>query len=439
MNLVRLARCALVLACVATSARADLFQLYGYGPRATAMGGAMTAEANDYTAAFYNPAALVERKELNFGFHVQWSRMAPTVTSTDRAREVDCAACTAPDNVGTAVGLLFPLAGKVKNHVAIGLGVYLPTAVLLRLNAVDPNTPYWYRYQGNNERLGLHLGVGIKLVEWLKVGLGVQVLADLVGSGANVRVDVFSKQVETRDINAYLGTRVAPVFGVHASPLKRLRLGVTYRMEMKLLYEIPASVDLEGIGILRFNLKGVAHYHPHNVSFGAAYDVTDDLTVSVDGDWHHWSAAPSPYMGLDVDLSGPTLEALGLGSALDINSPVQRPGFVDTFGVRLGLEYRVSPRFAARAGGFYRPTPVPRQDTAGTNLMDSNAIGAAVGLGFNFPDPLEIFASPVQIDLAAQGQFLLPREARKEPTDVTPSYSYSANVFGVTAAIRYDF
>lgn len=435
----RAARCALVLACLATSARADLFQLYGYGPRAAAMGGAMTAEANDYTASFYNPAILVDRKDVNVGFGVQWYSMAPSVESLDRARTLDCSNCKAPDTVGTSVGLLLPLAGKVKNRVAFGMGIYLPTAVLLRLNAVNPDSPYWYRYQGNNERLGLHLGLGIKIVEWLKLGLGLQVLADLVGDGATVKVDVFSKQVETRNISAYLGTRVAPVFGVHVQPMKRLRLGVTYRMEMKLLYSVPASVDLDGIGTLGFTMSGVAHYHPHNVSFGAAYDFTDDFTVSLDGEWHHWSAAPSPYMNIAVDLSGPSLDALGLGSALDITSPVQRPGFVDTLSARLGAEYRLSPRFALRGGGFYRPTPVPKQDTAGTNLLDSAAIGAALGLGFNFPDPLEIFSSPIQIDLAAQGHFLLSREAQKDPTDVTPPYRYSTTVYGVTAAVRYDF
>jgi long-chain fatty acid transport protein len=432
-------RWAAILACLATSAYADLFHLYGYGPRAAAMGGAMTAEANDYTAAFYNPARLVDRKEFNFGFHFQWNRLVPNVESLDRARPVDCSTCQPPDAVGTAFGFLFPLAGKVKNHVAIGVGVYLPTGVLLRLQATDPGSPSWYRFQGNTERLGLHLGVGIKIVEWFKIGLGLQVLADLLGKGGAVRVDVFSKEVERRDLDAYLATRAAPVVGLSIAPLQRLRIGVTYRAEIMLRYEIPATVELDGIGTLGFTLAGVAHYHPHNVSGGVAFDVTDALTVSLDVDWSHWSAAPSPYLSLDVDLSGPTLDGLGLGSALDILSPTQRPGFVDTVGVRLGGEYRLSERFAARAGGFYRPTPVPRQDTAGTNLMDNAAIGAAVGVGFNFPDPLEIFASPIQIDVAAQAQFLLAREARKEPADATPPYRYAANVFGVTAAIRYDF
>ena len=93
----------------------------------------------------------------------------------------------------------------------------------------------------------------------------------------------------------------------------------------------------------------------------------------------------------------------------------------------------------ARAGAFLRPTPVPKQDTQGTNLLDNTTIGASVGVGFNFPDPLEIFPHPIQIDLAGQAQFVLAREAKKATTDDQPGYTYSANVYGVSAAIRYDF
>lgn len=431
---------ALVVASIATSARADNFNLFGYGPRAAAMGGAMTAEATDYTSVFYNPALMVERKDVNFGFAFQWYRMVADVQPKDLAQEVNCTNCTSPDAVGFSLGLVFPLSGKVKNHLAIGLGLYLPSAVMLRVNAPDPTTPFWYRYHSNPERIVIHTGVGIKIVEWLKVGLGIQALADLLGNGANVKVDLFSKEVQLRELNSYLGTRVAPVFGLHVSPLdKRLRLGVTFRWEMKLLYEIPATVDLATVGTLSFAVTGVAHYTPHTLSFGAAFDITEQLTVSLDGEWQNWASAPSPYANLLIDLSGPLLDGLGLGTALDVTSPAQRPGFADTFGGRLGVEYRLSPRFQARLGGFIRPTPVPKQNVAGTNLLDNTTIGVAGGIGFNFDDPLEIMANPIQIDIAAQGHFILGREADKDSTDVVPSYTYSSRVGGVTASIRYDF
>jgi long-chain fatty acid transport protein len=436
----RRALVALILV-VTPAAHADNFDLFGFGPRGSAMAGAMTAEANDYTAVFYNPALLVERKDVNFGFHFQYYRMQADVAQKDpnSVNKLNCSACTAPDSVGYSLGLAVPLGGKVKNHLALGVGIYLPSQVLLRVNAPDTNTPYWYRYNGNPERLSVHLGAGIRIVEWLKIGLGVQALADLVGDGANVSVDLFSKQVKLNTLNSYLGTRVSPVFGLHVSPTNWLRFGATYRGEMKLIYQIPAKVDLQGVGTLGFTVSGVAHYSPHTVSVGAAIDPVKNLTISLDGEWQNWSAAPSPYVNLVIDLSGKTLDGLGLGSALDVSSAMQRPGFADTISARLGGEYRVSDRFAARLGAFYRPTPVPKQDTAGTNLLDNDSVGVTGGIGFNFPDPLEIFQAPIQIDLAAQATFIMAREANKDPTDNVPSYTYSSRVYGASIAVRYDF
>ncbi len=45
----------------------------------------------------------------------------------------------------------------------------------------------------------------------------------------------------------------------------------------------------------------------------------------------------------------------------------------------------------------------------------------------------------MHLDLATQGQFLLGRETKKDPTDDVPSYKYSATVYGLTASVRYDF
>ncbi len=434
-----------VVACVlAVPAFADPVSLYGYGPRAAAMGGAMTAEANDFTAVFYNPALLTRRKELNFGFAFQFHRLIPEIISKDLAKPIDCSQCEAPDNVGTTTGFVFPIGGKVKNHLSIGLGLYLPTSVFVRVNAPDATTPYWYRYNGNLERFVLHVAAGIKVTDWFSFGPGVSVLANLQGrvaggGGALARVDLFSRNVKVKELDASLTTRIAPTFGVAVTPIPQLRFGATYRYEIMLPVTIPAIVDLEGIGTLNLSVNAISHYQPHQVSFGAAWDITEQLTVSLDGEYQHWSTAPSPYVSLSVDLSGPTLAALGIDKALDLNAPATSPGFTNTLGVRLGGEYRFSERFAARLGGSYRPTPVPLQNVAGTNLLDGNTVGLAGGIGFNFPDPLEVFQHPIQVDLAFQTAFILQREATKPSFDVLPSYTYSARVLGGSAMIRYDF
>lgn len=420
-------------------AGAEVLSLYGYGPRAAAMGGAMTAEATDYTAVFYNPALLVDRKEVNFGAQFHFYRMVADVRSRDLGKELDLSNANAPDSVGSSVGVVLPFPGKVADHLALGLGLYLPSEVLVQLNAPSAVTPYWYRYQANPARFTLHLGAGIRILDWLKVGAGFQVLVDVIGTASSVQVDLFSKQVKTVSEDARVGIHVAPVFALHLAPHPRLRFGLTFKGQIELKFSIPATVNLEGIGILGFTASGVAHYSPHTLNLGVAVDALKELTFTLEGEWQNWSAAPSPYVAINVDVSGRTLEALGLGTALDVSSASQRPGFADTLGARIGIEYRVWERLAARVGGFLRPTPVPKQDTAGTNLLDNTTFGVSCGLGFNFTDPLEIFQHPIQIDLAGQAHVMPKREAKKETFDPQPGYTYAANVYGGTVAIRYDF
>ncbi len=420
------------------TARADVFGTYGFGGRAMAMSGAQTADADDFTGTFYNPAVLVNRKQASFGFFFDYALMNSDVTPVDSHRTLDCTYCKAPDSAGFSVGALFPVGGKINNRIAIGVGLYLPYQHVVRVMAPDPGRPFWYRYNSHPDRIMINLGLGIRATDWLNIGLGVQVMADITGNGANVKVDLFSKQVELRELDSHLASRVGPVFGVQVKPTSRLRLGASFRWEMMLLYNIPASLNLDGVGTLGFALTGITQYTPHTISFGAAFDVTDKFTVSLDGEYALWSRAPSPYMNLNVDLSGDVLKALGLDEALDIASPTQKPGFTDTFGGRLGLEYRFNAHVAARGGAFYRPTPVPRQSVPGTNILDSTAVGGSLGAGFAFNDPLEVFSAPIHIDIAAMATFLLPREAQKESTDSTPSYNYRAQVFGMMVGLRYE-
>lgn len=423
----------------ATAAQAEEFTTYGFGPRAAAMAGAMVADASDYTGTFYNPALLVNRTDVNFGASVNWYRTFTEVTSNDATRPIDCTYCQPPDAVGMSLGALFPLGGKVKNRVAIGLGLYIPFERLLRVLAPSTNQPFWYTFNSHNERLIIYLGLGVKIVDWLTVGIGAQALADLVGQGAKVKVDLFSKAVEAQVIDAHLAAHVAPVFGLQVKPIPRLRFGLTYHYEMSLKYSIPASIDLDGIGSLAFEAHGYTHYSPHSFVLGAAFEPHPDLTVALDAEFALWEFAPSPYLGMTMDLSGETLEALGLGSALDLAQDPPKPGFTNTLGVKLGLEYRLSKRFALRGGFFYRPTPVPKQDAEGTNVLDGSTLAATLGGGFNFDDPLEIFQSPIHIDLSVQTQFMIGREAKKDPLDTMPSYSYVGRTFGVSSALRYDF
>lgn len=433
--------CVFALAAILGTSRAhaDVFDTFGAGPRAAAMAGAMTADADDHSATFYNPALLVHRRDANFALHANYYRPLTSVAAVDKSRSLDCSGCTPPDTMGVGLGLVGPLGGKLKDRVAVGVSLYVPVQRLTAATFPEPSAPYWYHYHTASERLELFAALSIRLTNWLTIGGGVNVAASLLGSGSVDRVDLFSKRVEARSLQAELATKVAPVVGVHVMPLPRLRFGATYRGEMAVQVRVPASVDLGDVGTLSLLIDGIAQYSPHTVQFGLALDLGDDVTVALDGEWQRWSNAPSPYKDLTIDLSGEVLSGLGLDQALDVKSDAQPPGFQDTLTGRLGFEFRAHRRFTARAGAYYRPTPVPQQNTSGTNILDGNTLGLTAGLAFNFDDPLEIFGRPIIIELSGLAGFVLPRTANKSQFDSVPTYSYSATLAGASAAMRYDF
>jgi long-subunit fatty acid transport protein len=417
---------------------ATLYESFGFSPRGVAMSGALTASADDFTATFYNPAMLVLRKDFNVGLGFDYGDPAGRVEAKGEG-QLDCSYCDPDSFAGFNLGLLFPLGGKVANRVALGLGLHGPAATVASVRAPDPNRPFWYGWHNRQDRILVFVGAGVRIVDELTVGVGLQTLADLVGNGAATRVDLFARQVRFKEVSSDLANTVAPNAGVYWSPTPALRLGASFRGEMGLVYRIPANIDLEGVSTLNLVVEGIDHYSPPTLTGGVAWQPTPSLTLALDGSYQLWSRAPSPYMDITVDLEGETLRAMGLDEALDLESRSSPPGFEDTVETRLGIEYQAAEGFVLRGGFSFRPTPVPRQSAAGTNILDGTTVGVSGGMGFSFDDPLEVLANPLTFELAGRGLFLLPREAEKDRTDELPPYTYSASVFGVSVAFRYSY
>jgi hypothetical protein len=401
--------------------------------------GAQVAAATDASATFSNPALLGHLATPSVEFAGSGLFYAADVAPLSQGATLDCSACSPPDAFGTQLGLVSPLGGRLKGRASVGASLYLPTDVVLRVRLQDPNRPAWYHWDNNPRHLLLFFGAGVKVTDWLSLGAGVQVLADLVGQGASLRVDLFSKEITFRDLDSSIVPRVGAVVGLAVTPHRAFKLGASFRGELANTVTIPATIDLSGVGTLGFTVAGTSHYTPNSVTAGVAVEPAEGLTLSADVAWEQWSRAPSPWVDLQVDLSGQTLAALGLDEVLDLASAKGRPGFVDTLGVRAGAEWRAGPGFALRAGGFYRPTMVPGQDALGTNVLDGNRVGGGLGVALSGRDPLELLEGTLHLELGLQASQMLQREADKAPSDPVPAYRYAMTVFAGQVGLRYTF
>lgn len=423
----------LLLLVVGSAAHASVFDTYGFGSRATAMAGAHAAASDDYTAVYYNPGALTVRKvpHVGTGLNLVVPRLA-----IDRDVPND----EAPDselpqtNVGVNLGVLFPLGGLVENRFALGAGIFLPTLQVTRVDALPPATPHFHRYDALPDKLVLAVAGAFEPHETISFGLGMQVLGNLTGN-AKVELDLLNQRFARKELSVDVHADLAVTAGVHVRPWDTLRLGFSFRDELALGYKLITDVVITGVGELVAEVEGVSAYTPQQFTWAAAYDPTDEWTLTVDVLWARWSRSPDPTGRFVVRLDA---TQLGIDEIEGRSAPVDL-GAVDTVEPRVGAEWRPDERWAVRGGYGLRPTPLPAQ-TGYTNYVDSDAHQVGMGLGYSFPDPLAMHQTPITLDLTAQLTWLAERRASKvDPSDPVGDYVAGGPIWHTTLTFRHDF
>ncbi|MFN3202271.1 MAG: OmpP1/FadL family transporter [Bradymonadia bacterium] len=424
----------------ATPAQASVLEIFGFSARGTAMGSAQTAAANDYTATFYNPAALTVPKRVIVGAGVVG--MLPRLTvdrDFSQINQRDIEASYPGDAGGFTLGALFPLGGLIDNRVAVGVGVYVPTLALVRGEGVDSQRPQFYRYENLPDKYVLLTSVAFEFTDWISIGIGAQVLAQLNGA-VLAQIDVPNGRVNSRQIEVELRPTAAPVAGVHVRPTSNLSFGLSWRGNVQLDYGLPAEIQLEELLSLDLQLGGTVLYHPDIVTLGAAWQISDDWLTSLDVSYAWWSGAPDPSPRLALDISGTLVDGLGLEERLDGGSgnPIDL-SFKDVPQVRLGVEHTPIDALAIRAGYSWRPTPAPIPSGA-FNYIDTDAHIVSLGLGVVFQDPLEIRRNPIHLDAVYQGTVMASTRVDKAAGTRDPVGGYDAGgvVHFIGLTFRHD-
>lgn len=421
-------------------AQASVYDLYGFTPRGRAMGNAQTADADDFTGAFYNPATLTRRKQIVVGAGLLHTRPGLTIDRQYQSDAQRAVPHTTPDAfTGLNIGALFPLGKKFGDRVAIGVGMYLPLLRLLRAASVDAQVPQFYRYEQQPDKFVMLASGAFEIADWLSVGLGVQVLATLDGE-IDLDIELANRRITQRAVLVDIAPRAAPIAGVLFTPMTGLRIGLSWRDDIQLDYALPGDIRIDQLIDFDLTLQGTVLYTPQTWSAGVAWDAPGGLTLAADLSWLRWSQAPDPAPTVAIDLGGTLLDGLGLGDRIDISSgaPVEL-AFRDVIEARLGAEYSGIEGFAARVGYVYRPSPAP-VPTGPFNQIDPDAHVLSAGVGVTFRDPLEVRQNPVTIDVVYQATLMQTQQVRQRAGDADRVGDYSAGgaVHGLGIAFRHD-
>lgn len=428
-----------VLLLAPTPVEASPFDVFGFGSRATAMGSAQGAAARDHASIYYNPANLVLRRNTHFGLATHYVNPQMYIESdVPEQAEPELPA----QNMGLSLGFVFPLGGRLDYRVSIGFALFVPLIELTRLEAIDPAKPFFYMYEGLPDHLVIAPAIGFRITDWLRIGAGVQILAAL-NSGVNVTGDVIDRRMETRSLTVDLAGTTGPIVGL-STGYGPFELGVTFRDELQLSYQLPILFDFEGVGTLTLDVGGTSLYSPRQVNIGTSYHIAEpDLLLAADLTIALWSSAPDPTAQISAVVTDEELrpEEDTVGTLFDIQSTPLELGAQDVVIPRFGIEWRINDMFMTRAGYFHRPAILPDQ-VGYTSMMDNSVNVFSIGGGVTFPDPLQLAELPMTIDCHLQLNQLVPRQTVKDPEHGAPeagAMDAGGTIWNVGLELRQDF
>lgn len=358
-------RAAILLAGAATlllagTAAAGGFNIYEAGARATALGGAFTATADDGSAIFYNPAGLAFLD----GMAVDLNLM-PVIPSSEFTGAIR------PDGshaTGKTVDQSFPIPGAYwyRNAGDLTYGIGLSAPFGLGVEWADPETWVGRRSSYDVDLATVYVTPALswKVEETVGIAFGLDIAyadiqlnkrsATLFGANPenDPNVDVLDARIEgTSRIN------VTPMMGLMVKASPKVTFGVMYHHQKKLEVRdgkltltnvapaaLTATVDAQIAALGGAEHDGVADLKlPHMLAVGVAYQVTEKARVEFDAVHFGWGFFDE--LALDFD-----------GTALD---QTIREDYEDVLQLRFGAQYQVTPKLLAMAGYVRDESPQP--------------------------------------------------------------------------------
>ena len=386
----------MILCAFSASAWAGNVDTYGIGAKATALGGAFSAYADDPFAIYYNPAGLtqISKPMLSLGTHLikpsinvyNYQVTGGAVAPASGPRDFqDHSSTLAAPHIGFAM--------PINKKLVAGVGVYVPYGMDVKWGGAPSDPGAYSAYHSWYMREVVTPSLAYQATETLSFGAGLSLGKSKAGverlAFAPAFTNLHNRQMET-DIEDDMNWSVN--LGVLYKPVKCLSAGLTYRGRTSTKFEGTTRVVGLNNGdnlITGFPASAVTNTavnteteidHPEQIQFGIRYLPLEKLSVEVDVVWTRWSRID----GYTVFFDKKFLDAPGLGP---INPGKTSESFArdwkDTTQVRIGAEWQVNKLVALRGSYFYDPSPIP-DTTMDVQWTDSDKRTFALGAGLDF-------------------------------------------------------
>lgn len=445
----RAAGIAVALALAAAPALANPVDSFGLGSRSTAMGSAVSADARDFSANYYNPSGLALARGTDIS--VGYVYVAQKLEMNGHDSQVDPVRALVGGVVAPGAIWTIPF--------AFGLAVHLPDHRLSRARSMRAEDPRWVLWDNRPQLLYLSANLAIRPFDWLAVGGGVAFLAatrgafEVTGTAVlptdNGERSAYDSQLR-HEVDADLTAVRYPAFGITLLPLDDVDFSLVYRGEAKI--ELGIDAELRGdvdTGLfpvpVRYELESttVNAFIPRQVVVGARIRRVERLTVALDVTWVNWAAYESPISRTRTILDVQNIPA---GFELPPNpKPTGKvdPDFRNRLVPRIGVEYRLPIQrqldVPLRAGYVFEHSPVPPQ-TGRTNFVDNDRHVLSLGTGLVWDEPGELLPGNLRFDTHVQWAILPTRVTEKEnAADYVGDFRAGGTQLGVGATLSLGF
>ncbi len=331
------------------SALASGFSIYEAGSKATALGCAFTATADDGSALFYNAAGLSfmtgSRAEVNAVF------VAPNFKFSGKLNKTDPTTST-----GESESKVYPVPGAYytnnnNNKLAFGVGVYAPFG----LGVVWQDGSEWVGRRISHDvqiqTVYVTPALSLKLSDSFALAAGVDIAhQELELSKYSPEPTSGDNAIHTK-LDGSSSINITPSFGLMFRPNEKLSLGAMYHFKKTMKFE-DGDATLESlnpwgsalVGVLGSEHKLATDINlPDIMSLGIAYTFGEKFKAEFNYVRFGWSAFDKLALNFEND---------ALDQTIHFN-------YEDSWQLRFGFDFKASEKLNLMAGYVHDKTPQP--------------------------------------------------------------------------------
>jgi long-chain fatty acid transport protein len=418
-----------VVALGAGSARATGFSIYEAGSRATALGCAFTATADDGSALFYNAAGLSFMQGQAAGLNAMVIR--PDFKFAGKLGKTD------PLQTGAAEPNTFLVPGAYYTHngggqLAYGIGVYAPFGLGVEWQDAETWVGRRISHDVSIQTIYVTPAISYKANEALALAVGLDIAHQALNLKKYTPYPLDGSNAIHTEIDGTSNLNITPSLGLMYRPDDKVSFGAMYHFKKTMKFEGgDATLDpLAGTGSLWANtlvtgLGGSAQKLdselnlPDILSVGLSYRLSPALRAEVNYVRFGWSA----FEKLALDFENDNLD-----QTIHFN-------YEDSWQIRVGAEYDVNANWVVM-GGYVRDTTPQPLVAVSPLLPDSDRNDYSVGLMYR-GDNFDINVSYMAV-IGEDRTNIVNGEPVRNTTDYPfGTYSALANIFGL--GFNYHF